>query len=182
MIKPPALAVLLIKWRVPPEDRDFVLGDLNERFDDKARTAGKSSARAWCWREAISAWTTRWSDHSLEIGNTSQGESLMQTIIQDLRWTIKILRASPVVTAAVVATLALAIGANTTIFSWINRVLMHPLPGVEIAGLVEFNQVSQLGPFNLSYPDYLDYRTHATKVMLAGREEYPMNLTAGDET
>ncbi|MGA2592029.1 MAG: ABC transporter permease [Bryobacteraceae bacterium] len=84
----------------------------------------------------------------------------MRSLYEDLRYAIRVLRGSPAFTAVAVFTLALGIAANTTVFGWIDTLLVRPFPGV--AGdrrLAAIETVSPNGEYSTtSYRDYRDYR------------------------
>ena len=54
----------------------------------------------------------------------------MRTLYRDFRYGLRVLLASPGYTAVAVLTLAIGIAANTTVFGWIDALLLHPFPGV----------------------------------------------------
>jgi predicted permease len=106
----------------------------------------------------------------------------MSTLIQDLKFGLRMLAKNPGFTAVAVLTLALGIGATTTAFSWIEGVLLHPLPGVEKPDeLLSFETVGPNGEsLATSYPDYRDYRDHLTSLAgLASTQLEP--LSVGEE-
>ena len=84
---------------------------------------------------------------------------------RDLRYTVRTMRKNPLFVLFVVLTLALGIGANTTVFTLINTFILNPLPVRNAAGLVavasvEARQTSRSGPaLPLSYADLRDYQT-----------------------
>lgn len=90
------------------------------------------------------------------------GAYFLETLIQDLRCGLRMLRKSPGLTAVVVLTLAFGIGANATIFSFINELLLRPPSGVvEPDQLVSlWNRLPDGGAMQFSYPDYQFFRDH----------------------
>ena len=81
--------------------------------------------------------------------------------MKDARFGLRILRRSPWFTAVAVLTLGLGIAVNTTVFSWIDSVLLHPFPGVgDPQELALIETVTPAGEYlvNTSYLDYRDYR------------------------
>lgn len=99
-----------------------------------------------------------------------------------LRYTLRQLSKSPGLTLAVVFSLALGIGANTTVLCWLETLVLRPLPGVDQPqSLVAF--VSNTGGGNVSLPDLRDFG--ALDQVFAGTlatMSTPAALTAGRET
>jgi predicted permease len=93
------------------------------------------------------------------------GTNFLASIWQDIRYGLRMLRKNPGFTAVTVISLGLGIGANTTIFSFVNALLFRP-PAVEAPGdlLAVWNQningqgIERYTP--LTFPDYLYYRDH----------------------
>ena len=89
------------------------------------------------------------------------GWASLERLSRDLRYGWRSLRRSPLFATMAVLSLALGIGANATIFSVINAILLRPLPGVDRGSeLVSLNE--KIGGNNalplVSYPDYRDFR------------------------
>jgi hypothetical protein len=65
---------------------------------------------------------------AMPLGLDYSGEGNMQTFFQDRRYALRMLRKNFLVTAVIVASLAIAIGANSAIFSVVDALLLRPLP------------------------------------------------------
>ncbi len=86
----------------------------------------------------------------------------LESLLQDLRYGLRMMARNPAFTAVAVITLAIGIGTTTTVFSWIDAVLVRPLPGVSDPGrLVALESLTPGGEMvPNSYPDYRDFRDH----------------------
>ncbi len=90
--------------------------------------------------------------------------SLMETLLQDIRYAARGLRNAPGFTAVAAITLMLGIGVNTTIFSVVNTILFRPLPVEDPGRLVAVYGAKTNGSGGYdssSYLDYLDLREQA---------------------
>ena len=79
----------------------------------------------------------------------------MTSIWQDMRYSLRVIAKAPGFAAIAILTLTLGIGANTTIFSWINSTLLNPVPGLRSPSEVVSLTLNKPGetPFGFTYPD-----------------------------
>jgi predicted permease len=107
----------------------------------------------------------------------------MSALWQDLRYSMRVLAKSPGFTAVVVFSLALGIGANTAIFSWVNALLLRPMPVDDPGRLVAIYMTAPRWGSDIrgfSYPDLLDYRKRDTGLSdLMGSAGISLNLESG---
>ncbi len=93
----------------------------------------------------------------------------MQTLTQDLRYALRQLRKRPGFTLLSALTLAIGIGAATSVFSLVDAVLLHPLPFANPDRIVALDTLERpagsgaqvMRPDETSYPDFFDWRSRA---------------------
>ncbi|MEO8679017.1 MAG: ABC transporter permease [Vicinamibacterales bacterium] len=102
----------------------------------------------------------------------------MSTLFNDLRYAIRSLTKHPGLTVAAVLSLALGIGANTTIFTWVQAVLFRPIPGAAepsrlLVGAMQNREGQNRG---WSYPNYQDFHDRARLVDFVGQDDQTFNI------
>jgi len=106
----------------------------------------------------------------------------MASLWKDFRYGFRVLRKTLGFTVIAVLTIALGVAATTTIFSWINAVLLNPLPGVPEPGrVVAMETVAPSGePLTTSFLDYRDIRDLA-RLLSGVALTLPATLAVGED-
>src|SRR5215510_11427066 len=111
----------------------------------------------------------------------------MATFLQDLKYGARLLVKAPAFTTVAALSLALGIGANTTIFTLINAVLLNPLPVEDPSQLVSMFATDErnanpagVGFLPMSPANFTDFRDH--NAVLSGATAHqgiPLNISGG---
>jgi len=172
------LSNLLRKQRQEHEFTAEMESHLHLHIEDNLR-AGMSAADAR--REALMK--LGGVEQTRELYRDRRGLPLLETLLHDLRFAFRLLRKNPGFTAIAVLTLALGMGATTTIFSVVNSVLLRPLPYQNHDRLLRMEEThpGAVGS-SVTYATFLDLQREAQTVENASAfREWVFNITGGTE-
>ena len=106
----------------------------------------------------------------------------MSTLLSDLRYSVRSLLKSPGLTVAAILSLGLGIGANTTIFTWVQAVMFRPIPVAADPGSIRIaameNREGQSRSW--SYPNYQDFRDRVTLVDVVAQDDQTYSIAVDD--
>jgi len=96
---------------------------------------------------------------AMENARATWGWTWLESLVADIRYAFRALRSQPAFFALAVLSLALAIGANSAIFSFADALLLRPLPVTDPSAMFDVAYATPDNPFEgMSYPDFRDLR------------------------
>ena len=146
------IATLFHPSQMNAEIEDELRSHIQHRADDLQRS-GLPRAEAERRARIEFGGQVRYKEESREAA----GGTLVESLIHDVRFALRLLRKSPGFTAVAVVTLALGIGANAVVFGVLNALILRPLNVPQAESLYGIARGTD-NSLNQSYPDYLDLR------------------------
>jgi predicted permease len=146
------IAALFRRSQVNAEMEEELRSHIQHRADDLERSGLARSEAERLARIEFGGYE-RYRQESHE----ALGNHFIETCVQDVRFSLRVLRKSPGFTIAAVLTLALAIGANAVVFGVLNALILRPLNVPQAQSLYAIERGKDQAIVH-SYPDYLDLR------------------------
>jgi putative ABC transport system permease protein len=152
--RPPRAAEWLAQRAAPgPDWREVSAGDLHEEFQAIAASRGARAARRWYWRQTRTAVVEQCGRGLRRAGAAARrivrprGDSMIASLLQEIRGAFRALVHQPLVGAIVIVTLALGLGANIATFGMIDALILRPFTIPDVDRLVMFSENSADDPF-----------------------------------
>lgn len=181
---PPALARWLLSACVPRVHREFVMGDVEEEYHEIASRRGVWHARRWYWRQVlgsiVAVGRSRSGGRKSSRGQRSRG-SAGGSLAQDVRYAGRALRRGKGIIAVAIISLGIGIGANVTVFSAVEALLVRPMPYPDSQKLhVVWLTDPDRGPgFRVFYSvlDFVDLRQRSQTMGVAATQRTSFNVS-----
>jgi predicted permease len=105
----------------------------------------------------------------------------MQSVLQDVRYALRSFTHRPALTLAAMLSLGMGIGATTTVFTWLNGMVLNPLPAIPEWNRVvaAYTRAPQGDRWSVSWADFDDWRRGARSVRLAAWDMKALGLRDG---
>jgi predicted permease len=195
------LALAILSRLLRSDDREEILGDLEERYLRRRKRSGTIAATLWLWHQALPvplkiaadrcmagrvrqrSASPEHSHRNYGRGRTASESLLFDHLSRNLRFTCRALRTRPLFFLIPVLSLTIGIGANTVVFSALNKLLLQGMGGVpNAARAVEIGTGTNGAGFReLNYPDILDLREQSTVLdEVAGYKYQMFTLSRGE--
>jgi putative ABC transport system permease protein len=182
----------------PGGSPDGILGDLHEEYSQRARRSRAASiarAQVWYCCEAAKLGcryaSRRTAARFIRPGSTPAplphpGDTIMSSLVLDLRYAVRAMVKRPTTSAVIVLTLALGLGANAAIFGVIDALVLHPFAFSNIDRLAVVSQTYQgdigYGKETVSPANFLDWRKQSGSFeRLAAFGWWDASLTSPDD-
>jgi macrolide transport system ATP-binding/permease protein len=161
---------MLIRRLAAPLRRRRLEGDLDEELRSHLEMAIELNVRKGlsaedARREALRSFGGV--EQTKELYRDQRGLPMVESIFQDLRFGLRMLRRSPGFSILAILCLTLGIGANTAVFSWVEGILFRPYPAVihqERLLALTGTARGEAGATHLSWPDFADLQRSCTLV------------------
>lgn len=171
--RPPRWWTWLVQLLLPSDDAEAVLGDLEEEYREVVLPSrGRRAARRWYRRMVLDSLRHRLGRRRSTAApprgaSRPTAPGTLERLRQDTAYGVRQLLRWKGLSAAIVATLAVTLGANAAMFAVVDGVLLEPLPYPEPDGLVTVWQASEERPDArglVSVPNFQDWRDRSEQV------------------
>ena len=193
--RPPRALTRALLALLGADSAEEIAGDLHEEFVAVAHTRGAARARLWYAGQVLHLGSRamirrlrrrpRGTDPQLQPG-PNPGDSLMRSLLTDVQHAVRTLTKRPGLSALIVMTLSLGLGANAAIFGLIDSLILRPFTVPNLDRLVMVSETTPAGGRDtqetVSPANYLDWKRQADVFdRFAAFEWWDVNLSGGDE-
>ncbi|MPZ18449.1 MAG: FtsX-like permease family protein [Luteitalea sp.] len=167
----------LLRFLVSDADRREIESDLAELYEVRRRREGTRAATRWLRRQRV---LYPWHLLVDRVRAALPGATTMQHLWRDFRYSLRSLARVPVLSATIVLTVGVGLGATTAMISLVRAILVNPLPYANPGSLVWIYTDNSPYRFSLSVVDYRALEAdHSTFSAIAAYQTGDVTVTEG---